>query len=310
MKKIYDVIIAGCGPAGLSAGLRAKELNLNFLILERERVCNFISENYIQGKEVSCVPDNLELKGNLWFKRCKVENLLEKWQKTARMLNIHENEEVLNVEKRENFLVKTNKSNYYAKNVIVAIGKEAKPRKLNVKGENLKKVFYKLKNPNEFKGKKVLIVGGGDSAIEAALELCKENKVSISYRREKFFRLNEENSKKIDEAIKSKALEVIFSSNVKEIKERSITLEVFGKEKEIENDYIFIFAGSELPIEFFKRIENLKIENDKVILDENFQTNIKGLFVIGDASGKPPFVIKNAINQGYDVVNFISKNMH
>lgn len=309
LKKIYDLIIVGCGPAGLSAGLRAKELGLNFLILERAKVCNFILENYISGKDVSCVPDNLELKGNLWFKKCKVEKLLAKWQKIAKELNVHENEEVVNIEKKENFLVKTNKGEYISRNVIVAIGKEAKPRKLNVRGENMKNVFYKLKNPKEFKGKKIIIVGGGDSAVEAALELCKENKVSVSYRREKFFRLNEENSKKIDEAIKSKSLEVIFNSNVKEIKERSIILEISGKEKEIENDFIFIFAGNELPIEFFKKIENLKIENDKVILDQNFQTNIKGLFVIGDASGKQPFVIKNAINQGYDVVNFISRKI-
>jgi len=307
MNKIYNLIIVGAGPAGLSAGLRAKDLSFDYLILEKEKICNFISENYISGKTVSVAPKNLELHGNLWFQECKVEELLKKWREIASVLNVKENEEVLNIEKRGDvFLLITKKAKYNAEKVIVAIGKESYPRKLNVEGENLKeKVFYRLKNPDEFKGKKILIVGGGDSAIDAALSLYRENYVTVSYRKEKFFRLNEENSKNIDEKMNSGKVKVIFNSNVKKITKNYVLLDISGKEEKIENDFVFIFAGNDLPIDFFRKIPGLKIEKEKVVLDENFQTTLTGLFVIGDAAGKPPFLIKPAINQGFDVVNFI-----
>lgn len=311
---IYDLIIIGAGPAGLSSGLRAKELNLNYLILEKEKICNFIVENYISEKIVSDAPKDLKLEGNLWFQPCKSEELLKKWREVAQGLNIHENEEVLDIEKKEReniFLVLSNKEKYFAKNVIVAIGNENKPKKLDVKGENLwkEKVFYKLKNPKDFQDKEILVVGGGDSAVDATLALCENNNVIISYRREKFFRLIEENLKKIEEKINSGKVKVLFNSNVKEILENKILLEVSGKgEEKIKNDFVFIFIGHELPIDFFKKINGIKIENEKVVLDENFQTSVKNLFVIGNASGRPPFLIKPAINQGYKVVNFISSH--
>jgi thioredoxin reductase len=302
----------GAGPAGLSSGLRAKELNLSYLILERKKVCSTILETYTSGKLVTDFPKEHKVKGNFWFERCTTEELLEKWQEIANGLEIHENEEVLDVVKKndEIFQIRSNKNTYKSKALVIAIGKEGKPRKIGVKGEDLsEKVFYKLKDAKDFKNRDILIVGGGDSAIDAALHLCENNEVIISYRKPAFFRLNEENLRKVEEKCQNYELEVIFNSNVMEIKDKSVILEIKSEEKEIKNDFVFIFAGSELPIEFFRKIEGVEIVDDKVVLDEHFQTSLKNLFTVGDASGRPPFLIKTAINQGYEVVEFISKNL-
>ncbi len=179
--ELYDLIIMGAGPAGLSAGLRAKELSLDYIILEGKKTCNLFLEGYPAGKCVTDFPKNTPLKGNFWFQECGVEKIVDEWVKIAKKLNVKENEEVVSVKKEsEKFLIFTNKETYEAKNVILAIGKEGKPRTLGVKGEELGKVFYKLKDPKKFNGKDILIVGGGDSAVDIALLLCEKNRVKSS----------------------------------------------------------------------------------------------------------------------------------
>lgn len=302
---MYELIIIGAGPAGLSAGLRAKELNLNYLILEKGKIAQTFLDTYPHKKNVADFPKELEKKGNFWFEKCQVEELITQWREIAKSLNIKENQEVLKIQKdAEKFLIQTPNNTYQSQAVIIAIGKQEKPRKLRVKGESLKKVFYRLKNPKDFNEKNILIVGGGDSAIDTALSLSEKNKVTISYRKENFFRLNKENSKEINKKIKENQIKIIFKSNLKEIKKDEVILDIGGQEKEIENDFVFIFAGSELPLNFFRKI-NVETNDKSVILDDNFQSNLEGLYIIGDAAQKPPFLIKPAINQGFDVVNYI-----
>ncbi|MFH1607693.1 MAG: NAD(P)/FAD-dependent oxidoreductase [archaeon] len=306
---MQQLIILGAGPAGLSAGLRAKELKLNYLILEQGEIAQTFLETYPRGKDVADFPKDMKTKGNLWFERCSVENLLDKWKETANELKIKTNQEVLEIQKQEiGFTIKTSEDTYESENVIIAIGKQAKPNKLGVEGEDLKKVFYNLKDPEDFNNKNIMIVGGGDSAIDAALRLSKKNKIIISYRKPNFFRLNEDNSANINQKKQEGIIETIFNSNLKEIKEDKIILEVNNQEREIENDFVFIFAGSKPPLDFFEKT-GVKIENNKVVLDENFQTSIKNLYLIGDAASKPPLLIKPAINQGYDVVERIAERI-
>ena len=137
---------------------------------------------------------------------------------------------------------------------MLAIGRRGSPRKLNVDGEKLEKVYYKLLEPERYQGKDILVVGGGDSAIESALLLADENKVTLTYRSEKFNRLKPLNSQKINQAIDDKKILVLYSSNVLKIEEAQVVLQLDDlSEKTLKNDFVFIFAGGELPTQFLEK---------------------------------------------------------
>src|SRR5208337_5185498 len=145
---------------------------------------------------------------------------------------------------------------YRARHVILALGKGGSPRKLGVKGEELPKVMYRLIEADHYVHKKILVVGGGDSAVEAAMGLANQvgNRVILSYRKEAFTRLKDRNEKRLAEAVRKGHLEVIFNSTPIEFKETSVILEVGGQSREIPNDFVWIFAGGEPPTAFLKKI--------------------------------------------------------
>jgi len=167
-------------------------------------------------------------------------------------------EKVEDVKKGEDgvFTVKTAKGEHRALSVILALGKGGIPRKLGVKGEELPKVMYRLIEADHYVNKKILIVGGGDSAIEAAMGLANQvgNKVTLTYRKECFTRLKDRNEKRIQECLEKGKLTVIFNSMPVEFKEKSVLLEVNGTVQEMPNDYAWIFAGGEPPTAFLKKI--------------------------------------------------------
>jgi thioredoxin reductase len=139
---------------------------------------------------------------------------------------------------------------------LLSIGRRGTPRKLGVQGETLEKVAYRLLEPEEINGKDIMIVGGGDSAIESALLLADQNKVTLSYRNDVFGRLKPKNNENIKEAMASGRLEVLFNTNPVIIEKEFIILATNqeGEQKKIKNDLIYIFAGGELPTEFLKKI--------------------------------------------------------
>jgi thioredoxin reductase len=152
--------------------------------------------------------------------------------------------------------VVTTKSQYRARAVILALGKSGSPRKLGVPGEELPKVMYRLIEADHYVHKKILVVGGGDSAIEAAMGLAHQvgNTVTLSYRKEAFSRIKERNAQRIAECIQKKKLKVIFNSAPVEIKPNTVALEVQGARQEIPNDYVWVFAGGEPPTAFLKKV--------------------------------------------------------
>ena len=154
------------------------------------------------------------------------------------------------------FTVVTTKNQHRAHNVVLALGKSGSPRKLGVKGEDLPKVMYRLIEADHYINKKILVVGGGDSAIEAAMGLGHQvgNQVTLSYRKEAFSRIKERNSQRIEECIRKGTVKVLFNSSPVEFKEHSVSLEVAGKTQELPNDYVWIFAGGEPPTAFLKKI--------------------------------------------------------
>lgn len=201
---------------------------------------------------------DLPLYGKVQLTETKKSELLGIWVKAleANQLKIRENTKVESITREgELFAVHVSTGEtLLTKSVLLAIGRRGTPRKLNIPGEQLEKVAYRLLEPELISDKNILVVGGGDSAIEAALALSEQNKVLLSYRSEAFQRIKPKNSEKIKAAMANDKIDVRFSSNVLNIGEESISLSLPGGEtREVPNDLVYIFAGGELPTEFLKK---------------------------------------------------------
>lgn len=253
----FDVIIVGAGPAGISAALSAKKAGLKAIILEQDTLGGTVS-TFPRAKIVMTSPVELPLYGKLKFRETSKQELLDIWNDvlTKQNLQLNEKTRVESVTpKKELFEVLTDKGIFTAQAVLLAIGRRGTPRKLNVPGESMEKVAYRLLEPEYIDGKKIMVVGGGDSAIESSLLLSGKNEVTLSYRGNKFSRIKPKNAEKIMNAIENGEVKVLFNTEVKKIEPASIVLEdtIDSKLVEVNNDLIFIFAGGELPVELLKK---------------------------------------------------------
>lgn len=254
---MWDVVIVGAGPAGISASLRCAERGLRAVTLEREDVGGTVSK-YPRQKLVMTSPVEFPLHGRFSKTALSKEDLLDFWKKImARTdLNIHIGEGVESVQKQANgyFAVRTPKQTYEARTVVLALGRAGTPRKLGVKGEELSHVLYRLIEADHYNDKHILVVGGGDSAIEAAMGLAHQpgNVVTLSYRRAEFSRLKDRNAKRIAEHMIKGKVRVLFNSMPKEFRTGSVVIEHDGKEQELPNDLVWIFAGGTPPSDFLK----------------------------------------------------------
>ena len=255
----YDLVIVGAGPAGISATLTAAQNNLRFLTIEQESLGGTVY-NFPRAKIVMTSPMDLPLHGKVKLAETSKSELLELWTGvlSKNNISINEQEKVESIEKiDDHFVIKTNKDTYTSNSVLLSIGRRGSPRKLNVPGEEKEKVYYKLLEPELVHDSKILVVGGGDSAIESALLLADENnEVTISYRSNSFSRLKPKNLQKITDANLSKKIKIVFNSGVKEIKDTKVILTKNDSNSEIEikNDLVYIFAGGELPTQFLEKI--------------------------------------------------------
>ena len=252
----YDLIIIGAGPAGIGAALTAKKNNLIFLILDQDTLGGTVA-SFPRAKIVMTTPMELPLYGKVKLFETSKTELLELWKKvlTKNEITISENTKVNSVEKMDGmFQVNSTKGEFTSRNVLLAIGRRGTPRKLGVKGEASEKVYYRLLEPELIKNQKILVVGGGDSAIEAAMLIADEgNEVTLSYRKDSFNRIKERNYNKINEAIVENKLKVLYNTNVQEITEDKVYLiHNDGQKTVIENDLVYVFAGGELPNDFLK----------------------------------------------------------
>jgi len=258
-KAMYDLIVVGAGPAGISATLAAKKANLHTLTLEQDTLGGTIF-TFPRSKIVMTSAMDLPLHGKVKLKETTKHELLDLWISVLEKNNIsvEENSKVKSiVAEGEIFTLETeNGGKYTTKSVLLSIGRRGSPKKLNVPGEDIEKVAYRLLEPEEISGKMILIVGGGDSAIESALLLAGNNKVTISYRGEKFNRLKTKNAEKIHTAIQNGAIDVKFNSTVTSIEDDSVLYAENGIDfnHKLKNDLVYIFAGGELPSEFLKKI--------------------------------------------------------
>jgi thioredoxin reductase (NADPH) len=257
---VYDLLIVGAGPAGISASLRAIENKLKYITIERDEIGGTVAK-YPRQKLVMTSPVEFPMYGKFKKMQLSKENLLAFWDMILNRadFNVSTGEKVEDIKKGEDdiFTVKTANNQYHARAVILALGRAGDPRKLGAKGEELPKVMYRLIEADHYINKRILVVGGGDSAVEAAMGLANQsgNQVTLSYRQERFSRIKERNVKRLDDCIRSGKVKVLFSSNVVEIKPESVVLEVKGEgRREIPNDYVWVFAGGTPPTDFLKKI--------------------------------------------------------
>jgi thioredoxin reductase/Pyruvate/2-oxoacid:ferredoxin oxidoreductase delta subunit len=256
---VHDLLVIGAGPAGISASLRAIEHKLNYLTIERDEVGGTVAK-YPRQKLVMTSPVEFPMYGTFKKLQLSKEHLLAFWDMILNRadFNVSTGEKVEDVRKGEDgaFTVLTATNQYRARAVILALGRAGEPRKLGVKGEELPKVMYRLIEADHYINKQILVVGGGDSAVEAAMGLANQagNKVTLSYRSERFSRIKDRNARRIEDCMRSGKVKVLFNSNPLEFKPESVLLEVAGSPQEIPNDYVWIFAGGTPPNAFLKKI--------------------------------------------------------
>jgi thioredoxin reductase (NADPH) len=256
---VLDTVIVGAGPGGISASLRAIERKLNYLTLDEGEIGGTVAR-YPRQKLVMTSPVELPLYGKFKKTELSKEDLLSIWNEVLRRADFkfRGGEKVQEIKKGEDgvFNIVTTNSQFRACTVVLAIGKGGSPRKLGVKGEELPKVMYRLIEADHYVNKNILVVGGGDSAVEAAMGLAHQvgNKVTLSYRKECFTRLKDRNEKRIEEHIQKGKIRAIFNSNPVEFTPTAVILDVAGEVQEIPNDFVWIFAGGEPPTAFLKKL--------------------------------------------------------
>jgi putative YpdA family bacillithiol system oxidoreductase len=297
---MFDLIVIGAGPAGISAAFEAQKLGLNYLVLEKGLIGNTIY-NYPIGLTVFSTTDELELEaGALKPAREKPtrEELLSYYTRFAlgNNLNIQTEETVSNVENLPagHFRITSDKAVYESRKVLFAIGAMQHARRLGVTGEDLPKVHHLFRETYPWVKKNALVIGGGNSAGEAALFLAQEgaNATLATFRKDweetdpKQGCIKHWVKQPLEEQLERNCLDVFFLKSVREIREREIVLE--GEDGEIEilpNDVVFVLIGSDADLTLLKNLgvetEQSKYGEIPVHDAETFETNVRGVYVAG-----------------------------
>jgi thioredoxin reductase len=254
----YDIIVVGAGPAGIAASLTAKKHHLKCLTLEQDTLGGTVF-SFPRAKVVMTSAMNLPLYGKIKLNETSKQELLGLWQDAIRKneVEIKENTKVESVSQEDDhFKVETGRGETFtASHVLLAIGRRGSPRKLGIPGENLEKVAYRLLEPELISGKDVMVVGGGDAAIESALLLADNNRVILSYRGETFSRIKPKNSERIAEAVSRDLVKLRFNTNLVAIENDRVLLSSGNNADPeiVKNDLVYIFIGGELPTQFLSK---------------------------------------------------------
>ena len=256
----HDLVFIGAGPAGFAATLAAKVDNLNSVSVEQEELGGTVA-HFPRRKLVMTQPAELPIVGKTKFKEVQKEELIEFWQNAEKKsgIKINYSERVDSIEPasgKDGYIVTTNRARYDTRSVLLAIGRRGTPRQLGVPGEEMPKVAYRLIDAEQYRNQKVLVVGGGDSALEAATSIAEEpgTTVTLSYRSGAFSRAKPKNREKVEKMAADGRIKVLFNSNVKEIRADSVDIAVNDKVAGLPNDHIIVSAGGILPTVFLQKI--------------------------------------------------------
>ena len=320
MMKKYDICIVGAGPIGLNCGIEAIKSNLSYIIIDKGCLVNSLY-NYPNNMTFFSTSDKLEI-GNIPFishnsKPTKAE-AMEYYRRVSSSWKLKLNlyEKVVEIKKGENFKIQTSKSNYLAKNVIIATGFYDLPYKLQIPGEELKKVKHYYDDPHPYFGMKIAIVGAGNSAVDVALETfrkgCKEVTMII---REPKLNSNIKYWVKpdIENRIKENSIKAYFNSKITKITDKNIEVKTKNKKIQLENDFVLAMTGYQPNFNFLKKI-GIKIRTDKnntpLHDKKTMETNISGLYLAGVICGglkTNKWFIENSREHSINIINHIKK---
>lgn len=313
---MLEIAIIGAGPGGLSAAARCSVLGLNYQLFEASPNLAKTIFDYQKNKPVMAEPAVLPLRSDVAFEAGRREQVLENWASGVKDLNIavQFNARVTGIAGSQGAftIALASGESIVSKHIVLAIGLQGNPRQLGVPGEQDETVQYTLADAGEFKGKKIVVVGAGDAAIENALALSELNDVVIVNRRDEFARAKDGNLQLIREAIESGKLECLYSTSAKAITRKphedglTFTLKTASGTVDVDCDRIIARLGAIAPRGFLESF-GIRFPNDNPNaipeLSESYESNIPGLYIIGALAGNP--LIKQAMNQGYEVVQAI-----
>jgi thioredoxin reductase/NAD-dependent dihydropyrimidine dehydrogenase PreA subunit len=260
LDSVFDVAIVGAGPAGLAATLAAKQAGLRYVTFEQEAIGGSVV-HYPREKMVNTRPVELPGYGILPAREIRKEELLALWKevvaRTAIEIRLQERVVAISGAGEGRFEIATDRGRYEVLRAVLAIGRRGSPRKLGVPGEDSPSVSYSLLDPGEIRGQSVLVVGGGDSAVESAISLASPelaNHVTLSYRREVFARASEANRRRLEEVEQARQLEVLRSSAVERIEPGRVVLRANGRPRIVRSDKVMVMIGGELPLSFLRKL--------------------------------------------------------
>lgn len=261
-ERFLDLLIAGSGPAGLGAATRAQSLGLSYVLCEKSTAAATIRD-YPRAKIIQAAPVEIPDYGSFFQEEDESkEALVRRWEDIISRTGvvIREREEIVDIEPHAEggFAVEiAGGKRYRTRNVVLAIGMRGTPRRLKVPGESPDRVAYNLIDADEYREQDLLVVGGGNAAVEAALALSQPellNRVHLAIRGPVLKGITPQNSKDIDAAAAEGQLEIIPSCSMVEIREGVAVLETPDGPRELPNDKIFALIGAELPIPFLRKI--------------------------------------------------------
>jgi len=318
IEEIYDIVILGAGPAGIATAYEAEILGLKkILILEKTASHSSTIKNfYKEGKPIDRDWGGhvVELLGNIDFQYVKEKkiDIFDSILSKSEIIKTMFNSEVYLVEKKDEiFSIEATSGKYFARNVVIAIGRMAEPQKPDYKlpRKLAKKINFDLSSVSS--GEKIVVVGGGDSASEYACSLSQNNDVTITYRKEKFTRPNPLNQKKLQDCFDDGVLKYKLGVDIKEIIDENGLIKILYSDDSSDIYERMIFAlGGTTPIDFILKCGITIDEFFQPIYNENNETVIKGLFVTGDIVFKNGGSISLSFNQGYKIAKIISTTMN
>ncbi len=293
-KAVYDILIIGAGPIGLTCGIEAQKQGLSYLIIEKGCLVNSIYY-YPVNMTFFSTADKIEI-GNVPFiahsdKPTRREALTYYQRvKYAHQLNVNLYEKVINAQKDDSFEIQTTKGKYYAKNLIVATGFYDTPNLMNIKGEDLPKVKHYFDEPHPYADQKVIVVGGGNSAVDVALETFRKGAEVTMVIREPELKEGIKYWVKpdIENRIEEGSIRAFFNAQLLEISEKDVVLQTPQGTQTLENDFVLAMTGYQPDYPLLRQLQidiQDDIEQTPTYNPETHETNISGLFLAGVVCG-------------------------